>query len=111
MVHCWMLPRPRGHLVDRECCHRAQGTTLGRRTAGDRIFERETVGAGGRSEEGRNSGSSDYGRSGGHVGTLPPATALMVTGQDDVEHGTGREGGEIPDGLHPRDEYLSLPQA
>ena len=33
---------------------------------------------------------------------------LMVTGQEDVEHGPGGEGGAVPDGLHPRKKIASL---
>ena len=34
--------------------------------------------------------------------------APMVPGWEDVEHGPGREGGAVPDILHPRDKLLSL---
>ena len=103
-----MLPRPRRHLDDRECCCRAQGATPGRRASSGGRSECETVGARGISEGEGNIGSADYDRAGGHVGTLPTAPAPMVPGQEDVGHGLGREGGEVPDVLHPRDGLLYL---
>ena len=81
---------------------------MGRQTYGGGISERETVGTGGRSEEGVNIGSADYSRPGGHVGTLTPAPAPMVTRQEDVDHGPGGEEVEVPDGLHHRDRSSSL---
>ena len=33
---------------------------------------------------------------------------LMVLGQENMDHRPDREGGEVPDGLHPRDESPSL---
>ena len=106
--HFKVLHRPQKHLNDRECCCRSQGATPGRQTAGGRRSERETVGSGGISEGGGNSGSTDYGRDGGHVRKLTPAPANMVPGREDVEHSTGGEGGEVPDELHPRDGSSSL---
>ena len=44
----------------------------------------------------------------GHAGPLPPATSSMVTGKKDVEHGPGGVGGEVPDGLYPRDIPSSI---
>ena len=32
----------------------------------------------------------------------------MVTGKKDVEHGPGGVGGEVPDGLYPRDIPSSI---
>ena len=52
-------------------------------------------------EGGRNSGGAYYRRFGGYVGQLPPTPLLMVPGLKDVDHGTVREVGEVPDGLHP----------
>ena len=46
---------------------------------------------------GGGSGSAEYSRDRGHVGTLPPAPDPMVPGREDVEHGLGGEGGEVPD--------------
>ena len=34
--------------------------------------------------------------------------ALMVPGRKDVDHDTGGEGGEVPDGLHPEEGSPSL---
>ena len=31
-----------------------------------------------------------------------------MTGREDVDHGPGRDGGKVPDGLHPREILLSL---
>ena len=59
-------------------------------------------------EVGLDSGSAENVRAQVHVGPLPPATALMVPGREDMEHGPGREGREVPDGLHPRDISSSL---
>ena len=108
MVHRQMLPCHRRHLENRKFRRRSQGATLGRRTDGGGRSEHETVVSGGRFEEGGNSGRADYDRSGGHVVPLPPVPAPMVPGQEDMEHGPGREGGEVLDRLHPRDGSLSL---
>ena len=59
-------------------------------------------------EGGGNCGGTNYRMVGGYVGPLPPATALMVPGQEDVEHGPGREGGEVSKGLHSGDGSTSL---
>ena len=82
--------------------------TPGLRTIGGGIFKCETVRDGGRLEGGVNCGSANYGRARGHVSPLPTATAPMVLGRENIEHGLSGEGGEVPDGLHPRDGLSSL---
>ena len=52
--------------------------------------------------EGDSGGTEDVGI-GRHVGPLPPVTAPMVPGWEDVEHDTIGEGGDVPDGLNPGD--------
>ena len=59
-------------------------------------------------EGGGNCGSVNYRRVGGYVGPLPPTPALIVPVRENVEHGPGGEGGEVPHGLHPGDVSLSL---
>ena len=64
-------------------------------------------------ERGRGGGEGDrgganYRRVGEYFVPLPPAQAPMVPGQEDVEHGTGGEVGEVQDVLHPGDGSPSL---
>ena len=59
-------------------------------------------------EGGVNHGSANFRRVREYVGPLPPTMLLMVPGREDVEHGPGGEGDEVPDGLYPGDESLSL---
>ena len=70
-----------------------------RQTAGGRRIQRKSFGAGGKWEGGGNRGDASNGWTRGYVGALPPASALTVPGQEDVEHDPDREGGEVPDGL------------
>ena len=100
MVHRGMLPRPRRHLDNRECRCRAQGAPQGSRNVGGGGLKRQPGGTGG-ILEGRGY-CSGHGNGGTrrYVGTLPTATALMVTGQEDVEHNLGGEEGALLDGLH-----------
>ena len=61
-----------------------------------------------RSEGGGDSGSTENCGYQRHVGPLPPATAPMVPGWEEVENGPGGEGGEVTDGLHPMDRLSSI---
>ena len=97
MVHIWMLPLPRRQFDNRECHNRAQGATPGLRNARGGILNVKLF----YPEGGANLGGANCRRVGGYVVPLPPAPVLMVLGREDVEHGTGGEGGEVPDGLHP----------
>ena len=102
MVHNWVLPLPRQHLDNREYFCRAQGAPPGIGTASGGVLKRQPGGSRG------YNGGADSGRVRGHVGPLPPTTAPMVPGREDVEHGTAGEGGEVPDGLHPGVRLSSL---
>ena len=75
----------------------------GCRTVGDGGYHCETVGAGGRPEGREYRGGIGNGGTQGYVSALPPAPALMVMGQEDMEHDLGGEGGEALYRLHPGD--------
>ena len=53
-------------------------------------------------------GSNGDRGTGRYVGTLPPVSALMVPGWEDVEHDPGGEGGAVPDGIHSGERLPSL---
>ena len=108
MVHHCMLPLTKQNLDNRYCRCINQGALLGCRTTDGGGPERQPDGAGGRSEGGGDSGSADNGGALRHIVPLPPTTEPMVTGREDMDHGTERDGGEVPDGLYPRDRLLSL---
>ena len=55
--------------------------------SGDRIPKRKLGAAWGRSERVGYIGGVDGSGIGGNVGPLPPATAPLVPGQEDVDHG------------------------
>ena len=95
-------------LEDRECRHRAQGAPQGRRTVGGGGLQCQSGGAGGRPEGREYRGGYGNRGTGRYVNALPPAPALMVPGQEDVEHYPGGEGGAVPDGLHSGDGSPSL---
>ena len=100
MVHCGMLPRPPRHLDDREGCRSAQGAPQGSRAAGGGRHERKLVGARGRPEGGGYRGDIGDGETQVHAGALPPATAPLVPGQEDVEYAV--KGG----GVWSRTDYI-----
>ena len=108
MVHHCMLPLTKQNLDNRYFRCINQGALLGCRTTDGGGPERQPDGAGGRSEGGGYSGSAENGGAQGYAGPLPPTTATMVPGWEDVEHGPGGERGEVPDGLHPRDILSSI---
>ena len=108
MVHRGMLPRTRRQLNNRECRRRVQGARQGRQTVGGGGLQRQPSGAGGRPEGRIYCGGDRNGEFGRYVGALPPAPALMVTGQEDVEHDPVGDGGAVPDGLKYGDGFLSL---
>ena len=103
-----MLPRTRRYLDDRKCCRRAQGAAPEPRTAGGGISQHNADGTGERTEWNRHCGSADGRGTQGHGNALPPASAQMVQGKEDVEHVQGGEGSPVPDELNPRDIPLSL---
>ena len=59
-------------------------------------------------EGGKYSSGTDNGEIGRHVEPLPPATAPMVLGWEDVEHGAVGKVGAVLDGLHPEDILSSI---
>ena len=108
MVHRGMLPRPRRHLDNRECRRRAQGALQGCQTVGGGGLQRQPSGAGGRPEGRRYRGGDGNGEFGRYVGSLPPTPALMVTGQEDVDHDLGGDGDAVLDGLQSGDRFSYL---
>ena len=77
-------------------------------TIGDRGFQCKPVGSGGRPEgRGYRDGNGDGGTQ-EYVDALPPALAIMVPGQEEMEYDPGGEGGEVPDRLHPGDISMYL---
>ena len=108
MVHRGMLPCPRRHLDNRECCRRAHGAPQGCRTVGGGGIQRQPSGAGGRPDGRRYCGGDGKGEFGRYVGSLPPPPALMATGREDVEHDPVRDVGAVLDGLKSGDGFPSL---
>ena len=108
MVHREMLTCPKQHLDDRECrCH-AQGAPQGRQTVGGGRLQCQPGEAGGKPEGRGYCGVYGNRGTGRYVGALPPAPALMVPVQEDVDHGQGGEGFLVPDGPHSGDGLPSL---
>ena len=71
-------------------------------------LQRQPSGAGGIPEGRRYRGVDSNGDFGRYVGSLPPASELMVTGREDVEHDPVGDGGSVPDGLKSGDGFPSL---
>ena len=87
MLHPLMLTRPQQHLDDRECCFRAQ-----RAPPGIGVSSGGGIQCQPRPSRGRSQGVGYISGTGGggigiHVSPIPPATAPMVPGREDVEHG------------------------
>ena len=86
---------PLKKLDDKKCRRSAQRAPTGFVPASDGGPQRQTRPVRGRSEGGGDSGGTDAGIIGTHVGPLPPAMTPMEPGQEDVEHGTDWEGGVV----------------
>ena len=69
--------------------------------AGD--FNTDLGGDGDRRERNRDCGGTDGSGIGVHDGALPPKEETMGEGTPGVEHGKGREGDKVSDGLPPGD--------
>ena len=73
-----MLPRPQGHLDNREYCHITQRATQRIKDAGGGGLQRQPIPARGRLEGGGYCGSTDGSGTGRHVVPLPPPMMPMV---------------------------------
>ena len=103
MVHHWMLPSYQQHLDDREYCHSPQGASPGIGAVSGRGIKPQPVQSIGKSEGGGNCSGADECRVRRHVTPLNSATAPMLSGWEDAEHGLVGEGGAVPYRLHTGD--------
>ena len=103
MVHHQMLPSPIKYLDNKYCRHSAQRAPQGVKAAGVRGPHCQPKPSRGISEGGRDSGVTDGGGIGIHVGPILTVRAPMVPGREDVDHDRVGKGGAVPNGLRPGD--------